>query len=144
MPSAEGGGCWQHAAIRPEDTGRNRPVVLSALKRRPAAILRIVVPLASESGPVRFDPHRKIRSVGRQPLLVPVLMHPTLLPRLFHHDGWVLAGNDAGRTKKVRARRGSLKRAAPPLRAVAGRRKPVRSTASLEREPQADFSTIFQ
>src|SRR5260370_40600991 len=30
-----------------------------------------------------------IRSVGRQPLLVPALMHPTLLPRHFHHDGWV-------------------------------------------------------
>ena len=51
MPSTESGGCEQHAAIRPEDTGRNRPVVLSALKRRPAAILRIGVPLASESGP---------------------------------------------------------------------------------------------
>src|SRR5712664_1852110 len=35
------------------------------------------------------DPARKIRRVGRQPLLVPALMHPTLLPRPFHHDGWV-------------------------------------------------------
>ena len=27
--------------------------------------------------------------MGRQPLLAPELMHPTLLPRPFHHKGWV-------------------------------------------------------
>jgi bifunctional non-homologous end joining protein LigD len=30
-----------------------------------------------------------MRGVGRQPLLTPALMHPTLLPRPFHHEGWV-------------------------------------------------------
>jgi len=27
--------------------------------------------------------------VGRQLSFVPALMHPTLLPRFFHHEGWV-------------------------------------------------------
>lgn len=35
------------------------------------------------------DPHRTMRRVGRTPPLFPALMHPTLLPRPFHHDGWV-------------------------------------------------------
>jgi hypothetical protein len=30
-----------------------------------------------------------MRSLGRQPPLAPALMHPTLLPRPFHHDGCV-------------------------------------------------------
>lgn len=37
----------------------------------------------------RVDPPRKIRSVGRQPLLVPALMHPTLVSRPIHREGWV-------------------------------------------------------
>jgi bifunctional non-homologous end joining protein LigD len=37
----------------------------------------------------QIDPHRKIKCVGRQPLLVPALMHPTLIPRPFHREGWV-------------------------------------------------------
>src|SRR5882672_6769256 len=37
----------------------------------------------------QVDPQRRITSVGRQPLLVPALMHTKLLPRPFHHDGWV-------------------------------------------------------